>query len=115
MADCFLAGVIRAIRTRRSDNGNSRPAQSIITPFYTSNITSHSNLQCNLEQGLNEVKDIKDQLQKLRDIVEQESVRAEDETKESLIRENDALRRQLIEQDNIIKALKQQIALLKST
>ncbi|VDL73667.1 unnamed protein product [Nippostrongylus brasiliensis] len=60
-----------------------------------------------LEDGLNEVDDIRSQLEKLQLLVAQEMHSTE---MEKLVRENEALRRELLAKDELISTLRQQIA-----
>ncbi|WKY05470.1 hypothetical protein Q1695_006019 [Nippostrongylus brasiliensis] len=106
MVDCLLSAVVRTLRPRRTfDNGNAPPPTTAraATVFATPSATYRRAL----EDGLNEVDDIRSQLEKLQLLVAQEMHSTE---MEKLVRENEALRRELLAKDELISTLRQQIA-----
>ncbi|KAK6746901.1 hypothetical protein RB195_000258 [Necator americanus] len=107
MVDCFLSAFVRSLRPRRTfDNGNGTSTTTRAAAVFAGPPSGYRKA---LEDGLNEVDDIRSQLEKLQYLVAQE-MRSPDETKEALIRENEALRRELLEKDELISSLRQQIA-----
>ncbi|WKY05469.1 hypothetical protein Q1695_006019 [Nippostrongylus brasiliensis] len=93
------ATLISIDRSLAEDSDTMRAATVFATPSAT--------YRRALEDGLNEVDDIRSQLEKLQLLVAQEMHSTE---MEKLVRENEALRRELLAKDELISTLRQQIA-----
>ncbi|KAL6738708.1 hypothetical protein Aduo_012227 [Ancylostoma duodenale] len=106
--DRSLIEDIDTMPRRTYDNGNAQSTATRAAAVFTAPPSTYRKA---LEDGLNEVEDIRSQLEKLQYLVSQEMrTPAVDETREALLRENEALRRELLEKDELISSLRQQIA-----
>ncbi|CAJ0602250.1 unnamed protein product [Cylicocyclus nassatus] len=110
MVDCLLSAFIRTLRPRRTyDNGGMQSTTTRAAAVFTAPPSAYRKT---LEDGLNEVEDIRSQLEKLQYLVSQE-MRGPGpgvDDRDALLRENEALRKQLHEKDELILSLRQQIA-----